>query len=398
MKALPFLSSILLLSNLSFGQQDFRKRAAIGINSFLNDFKPKVTKMKLGLGICYMEGLNNCFDFVTTLSGSFLDYPNKKRTPFNSDVLLLDLSVTGNLKLLSDNHNITPFVTTGIGLSKYKTYFGAFIPAGVGLQINYRQEIFALFSSQYCSSITRNVSSHFYHSIGVAGNIIRKKILQRKTIAVPQLPITIPPLDMDGDGIPDSIDRCPTVPGKTSLRGCPDNDGDGIADIDDRCPGIPGKSKYQGCPIPDTDKDGINDEEDSCVTTPGPANNHGCPVISKTINERLNIAAKNIFFASGSNVLLPKSFEALDEVSKLLTGNNFTIIIQGHTDNSGSPIKNNLLSEKRANAVLKYLKDKGIEAGRMKAIGFGQDKPVVDNATSEGRSQNRRVEININGN
>ncbi|MBO9684274.1 MAG: OmpA family protein, partial [Flavisolibacter sp.] len=87
--------------------------------------------------------------------------------------------------------------------------------------------------------------------------------------------------DSDNDGIPDDVDECPTLPGTTLTKGCPDKDGDGIADKDDKCPDQPGTLKWNGCPVADTDKDGISDDEDACPDQPGPIQNKGCPIFDK---------------------------------------------------------------------------------------------------------------------
>ena len=95
---------------------------------------------------------------------------------------------------------------------------------------------------------------------------------------------------------------------------------------------VKGLARYQGCPIPDTDGDGVNDEEDKCVSRPGPASNMGCPEIAKTVIDKINVAAKNIFFATGSAKLLAKSTKSLDEVANLLKSDDpLMITIDGHT-------------------------------------------------------------------
>ena len=88
------------------------------------------------------------------------------------------------------------------------------------------------------------------------------------------------PGDEDGDGVIDTKDKCPKVPGLERYQGCPipDTDGDGVNDEQDKCPSQTGLAKYQGCPIPDTDNDGINDEEDKCPNQAGTAKYQGCPV------------------------------------------------------------------------------------------------------------------------
>ena len=110
--------------------------------------------------------------------------------------------------------------------------------------------------------------------------------------------------------------------------------------------------------------------------------------------DKINYAAKNILFATGSAKLLPKSFKSLNEVAKIMADDKtLQLDIDGHTDSQGKPEKNQLLSENRAASVKAYLASKGVEESRMISAGHGQDMPVADNKTAAGRSQNRRVEF-----
>ncbi|MEK7257434.1 MAG: DUF6089 family protein, partial [Bacteroidota bacterium] len=81
--------------------------------------------------------------------------------------------------------------------------------------------------------------------------------------------------DTDNDGIADDSDKCPTLPGPTTLNGCPDQDGDGIADRDDSCPIQPGEIRMKGCP--DRDGDGVADNVDDCPDNAGLRRFSGCP-------------------------------------------------------------------------------------------------------------------------
>jgi len=84
----------------------------------------------------------------------------------------------------------------------------------------------------------------------------------------------------------------------------------------------------------------------------------------------------------------------IDEVAQMLLDNPaLTISIEGHTDNTGTPASNKSLSLNRANAVVTALTAKGIAKNRLTSVGWGQEKPIADNATEEGRAANRRVEI-----
>ena len=204
--------------------------------------------------------------------------------------------------------------------------------------------------------------------------------------------------DTDGDGINDEEDKCPTVPGLARYQGCPipDTDGDGINDEEDKCPTVPGLARYQGCPIPDTDGDGINDEEDKCPKVFGAKENFGCPVIPPEVKKRIDIAAKNILFVSGSAKLRSTSYKGLNDVAKVMTENpDMFLAIDGHTDSDGAEEMNQTLSENRANAVKKYLVDKGVDESRITATGHGELEPIATNKTSAGKAQNRRSELTL---
>ncbi|MDT8903064.1 OmpA family protein [Anaeroselena agilis] len=101
-----------------------------------------------------------------------------------------------------------------------------------------------------------------------------------------------------------------------------------------------------------------------------------------------------INFDTGKAAVKPEHQSVIDEIAVLLTQNpGLRLIIEGHTDNVGDAAGNKTLSEQRANAVMDALVQKGIAADRLQAVGYGQEKPVADNATDEGRAKNRRVEL-----
>ncbi|AMR27199.1 hypothetical protein A0257_08875 [Hymenobacter psoromatis] len=92
--------------------------------------------------------------------------------------------------------------------------------------------------------------------------------------------------------------------------------------------------------------------------------------------------------------LRPAAQPVLAEVRTLLTQSpELRLAVQGHTDNTSTPAHNQQLSEARAQAVVAALTAQGIAASRLSASGFGQTKPLADNATEAGRAQNRRVEL-----
>ncbi|MEP6675258.1 MAG: OmpA family protein [Ferruginibacter sp.] len=438
-----FLFSLLLFCLVAnCFAQDYKKSPALAVALVFNDFTTATElrsnglsnllkagswhnykRMSTGLSVSYLEGLSDHVDFAGTLAGTYLNYPIPNKIPSNGTNILLEATATANVKLVTDKYWFTPFLTVGVGASKYKGYYGAFVPAGVGLQFNIFDDAYLILNSQYRIPITENAAYHFFHSIGIAGNIIKRKA--PVVAEAPPMPVAIvePPKDRDGDGVLDVDDKCPDVKGLASLQGCPDSDGDGIADGDDacpnkagtakykgcpvpdtdgdgindeldKCPTIAGVARYNGCPIPDTDGDGVNDEMDKCIDKPGPASNNGCPEIAKVVIDKINYAAKNIFFATGSAKLLAKSNKALNDVAKIMADDKSLMLnIDGYTDNTGKVDKNQTLSENRAASVLAYLKSKGVEESRMQSTGHGQDGPVADNKTAAGRAKNRRVEM-----
>ena len=109
------------------------------------------------------------------------------------------------------------------------------------------------------------------------------------------------------------------------------------------------------------------------------------------------LSMSDILFETAKADLKPELKENLAEVAAilktLLTESN--IIVEGHTDNTGSAKLNLNLSRQRAEAVLKYLEERGVDKKRMKAVGYGLTKPIADNKTEEGRAKNRRVELVI---
>jgi len=108
------------------------------------------------------------------------------------------------------------------------------------------------------------------------------------------------------------------------------------------------------------------------------------------------IVLQNVFFESGSAALLSASDPELNKLLWTLRKNTeMNIEIRGHTDHEGDEKTNQVLSEARAEAVYQYLTGRGIDAGRLSFVGFGESQPVADNSTKEGRKQNRRTEFKV---
>ncbi len=125
------------------------------------------------------------------------------------------------------------------------------------------------------------------------------------------------------------------------------------------------------------------------VAEPAPAPE---PKISK-----VSLSAGALFDLN-KDTIKPEGKAELDALAANVSKANIERVdIAGHTDSTGSAEYNKQLSMRRANAVKNYLMDKGIDPKIMTTVGWGEDKPVADNKTKEGRAANRRVEITLHG-
>ena len=101
-----------------------------------------------------------------------------------------------------------------------------------------------------------------------------------------------------------------------------------------------------------------------------------------------------INFDTGKSDIKPESRGIVDQIAALLQAHpELKVSIEGHTDNVGTPQSNKTLSLQRAKSVMNAVGQKGIAATRLTAVGWGQEKPIADNRSEEGRAKNRRVEI-----
>lgn len=218
-----------------------------------------------------------------------------------------------------------------------------------------------------------------------------------------------PPVDTDGDGILDPDDACPLEAGVPSddpkRHGCPpppDSDGDGIVDPEDACrlePGVPSDDpKKHGCP-PDRDGDRIIDAEDACPDEfgdpdPDPKKN-GCPKVQ--LSEKEIKILERIEFDFNKATIRPESDPVLNAVLRVLSEHPeiTKMRVEGHTDSRGRAKYNKKLSQARAESVVQWFVDHGLQADRFVAVGYGAERPIASNKTEPGRQTNRRVQFII---
>jgi len=168
----------------------------------------------------------------------------------------------------------------------------------------------------------------------------------------------------------------PRPPQGLSVAPSQDGDGDGVIDPLDRCPSTPA---------------GVVVSSNGCAAPAEVAEASAAEMVSSVGPPRV---LEGVTFESGSARLTLSAKQVLDEVAReLLARPNVRVTVVGHTDNVGSARKNKLLSEKRAQAVARYLAHRGVPVSRLRYGGKGEEMPVASNATPEGRAANRRVEL-----
>lgn len=160
---------------VSFIFNDFTSAANVRANSLGTVFKNqefgKLKNMAPGLALSYIQGMNRNFDFSTTLAGSFVDYPVPNKPSFGRDYLLLEADASIRGKMISNKSFLNPYLQAGLGAAKYKSYFSAFLPVGVGMQVNLFDEAYLLINAQYRVPLTEQANYHFFFGFGLAGNI-----------------------------------------------------------------------------------------------------------------------------------------------------------------------------------------------------------------------------------
>jgi len=413
--------SLILLGAIAVNAQDKNNPWAIGIGVNAVDFYPTHNTEYGGWFDEYFNAGDH-YNILPTVSkisvGKYLEDGftleavgtlNKISKMGDNNVSdLMYFGLDGALKfdlnnIIGETSWFDPYVLVGGGYTWLDKLGAGTVNAGGGINFWFTDNIGLNVESKYKHVFDNvNILQHFQHSVGIVvkfgGTDTDGDGIYDKDDACPDvfgLAAFNGCPDTDGDGVVDSKDDCPTVAGLAALNGCPDADGDGIADKDDACPNEKGTKANKGCP--DTDGDGVVDKDDTCPTVAGPASNKGCPIEPSTeVMATLNEYGKIILFDTGKATFHKETINVLESmvlIFKEYPQANF--IIAGHTDSVGSDKSNQLLSERRAAAVRDYLIANGINADRLKTVGFGESKPVDTNATPAGRQNNRRTEVTL---
>ncbi|NUO48325.1 MAG: OmpA family protein [Polyangiaceae bacterium] len=221
--------------------------------------------------------------------------------------------------------------------------------------------------------------------------------------AVEPQPARTPPertaTDRDGDGLSDAVDLCPDDPedmdGFQDEDGCPDpdNDADGIADVTDKCPNVP------------EDKNRVEDDDGCPEGSPSAAIASAWPdsldlglgvrfVKGQSFDFTIPIA-----FKLNASTMNDQSLAMVERIAGFLLarGKSLTVEVGVHSDSLGSDDRNKQLTQDRADEIRRLLMKAGVAGSRVKAVGYGETKPIVSNDSAENRAKNRRVEIRVIG-
>jgi outer membrane protein OmpA-like peptidoglycan-associated protein len=259
-------------------------------------------------------------------------------------------------------YRFVPYIATGMGIHNRlsKTDFG--LPTFVGLNFRIEEGFSLNIQTGYRLSFSEGKSS-WHHGIGLVFNL--GKIPSKKTSPSVQMlrhAEIVESLDIIGWW---QVPHLSILIAKTALPETFD------------------------FPMSDMDDDNVPDNIDDCPKVYGLANNKGCPA-----HDDLSwlSGANTIAFEFGQSALLQESYAFLDKIVLFFEKQpQLKLSIQGHTDNRGSTLFNQKLSERRAKTCFDYLLSKGLRPEVLAYTGFGENQPIADNRTEIGRHKNRRV-------
>ena len=336
---------------------------------------------------------------------------------------LQDYLITAQRVFYRDER-VNPYFTVGLGKFDANNGIGSHFGAtyGVGLVADIMKNTLAgtdlqfrgeLLGRRIAASVGKSTPTDYLAGLGLQYNWGGTKVQPK-------------PLDSDGDGVPDDMDKCPGTPAGTVVNadGCEpvkDSDGDGVLDPADKCPNTPAGAKVDanGCEL-DADGDGVVDRLDKCPNTPAGAkvDANGCELDSDGdgvvdskdqcpdtpkgdrvdmfgCSFKKEIKLPGVVFDTNSAELRPESYPILDGAAEVLKRYpELKVEVAGHTDSDASDAYNLALSNRRAATVMQYLKDKGA-ANELKSKGYGERQPIASNKNAEGKAQNRRVVLRV---
>jgi OOP family OmpA-OmpF porin len=309
-------------------------------------------------------------------------------------------------KTFNNKKKLRPFVKSGFGISgidrglfgdsiPFSQYFSKTLSPSFGFQYRLTNHIGFEISSSFNKAIDKKGITHLRHNASFY--------------------IGLGDTDRDGDGIINRKDKCPKIPGLPEFNGCPDADSDGIPDPQDKCPKVFGEQVNNGCPNAENsseeNKMQVDENLESQIGTESPTFSDNNSMLSQqSSDEKTDILQEEnmsktklpdqqmlIYFpANSSRVLGKKTIKKLKNVVGILLNEmDLNVLLEGHSSNDGDFSINLNLSQQRANIVRDFLIEKGIESNRISVKVLGEDEPIFDNNTTQGRVLNRCVFIII---
>ena len=309
-------------------------------------------------------------------------------------------------KTFNNKKRLRPFVKSGFGISgidrglfgdsiPFSQYFSKTLSPSFGAQFRITNHIGIEISSSFNKALDKKGISHLRHNFSVY--------------------LGLGDTDKDGDGIINRKDKCPKIPGLPEFNGCPDTDADGIPDPEDKCPEVSGELVNNGCPGAEnlSQENKILDVEnlENQIGTESPTISNNISSINKqSSEEKVDIVQEEnmaetklreeqmlIYFPANSSRVLGKTTikKLKNVVSTLLNQMDLKVLLEGHSSNDGDFTINLNLSQQRVNIIKDFLIGEGIESNRISVKALGEDEPIFDNNTSQGRALNRCVLIII---
>jgi outer membrane protein OmpA-like peptidoglycan-associated protein len=309
-------------------------------------------------------------------------------------------------KTFYSTKKIRPFIKFGYGVSgidrglfgdtiPFSQYFSKTLSPGIGVQFRITDHFGFEISSSFNKAIDINGITHLRHKASIY--------------------LGIGDRDKDGDGIINRKDKCPKIPGLPEFNGCPDSDSDGIPDLEDKCPNEPGEKLNEGCPekdevlnenkiIPNKNKE-IQLEVVSPTFSVNSSNtkeksdnqvSEDVLGISSSITDKINENRIIYFPAVSTKILGKKNLVKLKSIINLLSKKqDLRVLLQGHSSDDGDSFLNLNLSRDRADSIKRTLIDSGIDPDRIEIKALGEEEPIFDNKSFNGRGFNRCVLITI---
>lgn len=378
-----------------------RATVTLGGLSFYSNLS-KVFAVSADLGIAYGYASTKLTDTAINLNNKKLNWSQTLRTDFY-------------INFGAEKFQLQPYLFGGVHATYFKEQFNTTIPAGVGFRYFVGNET-GMITAQYGYGLafSENVNKNAIASVGLYLNIGKRsdkasklksknsaqewpkpekssnnKVQQpSQVINNPTKKVAPPP--------PPTVSKKETTKENTSFKGL---------EIKNTLPPPPKVITIEA----DKDKDGVVDSKDKCPTVPGLLSNNGCPVdapVTKVESLDADVIQKKILFLKDTTIFvihfdsykydLNVSFKILMRLKDSLMSNpKYHCIITGHTDKEGDESFNNKLSEMRAQMVNTYLSSYYIEPSRITVLSVGNKQPANSSTSQEMAWMNRRVEVKV---